>query len=66
MAKRKRKLTRKRWTIGEIKYLKKTFRNTSTAEVAKKMKRTFASVQAKANVLGLRKTKRYLKSIGKA
>jgi len=66
MAKRKRKLTRKRWTREEIKYLKKVFRNIRTADVAKRMKRTVSSVQQKATILGLKKTKKYLKSIGKA
>jgi len=66
MAKRKRKLTRKRWTREEIKYLKKVFRNMRTADVAKRMRRTVSSVQQKATILGLKKTKKYLKSIGKA
>jgi len=66
MAKRKRKLTRKKWTREEIKYLKKVFRNMRTADVAKRMKRTISSVQQKATILGLKKTKKYLKSIGRA
>lgn len=65
MAKRKRKLTRKRWTREEIKFLKKVFRNMRTADVAKRMKRTVSSVQQKATILGLKKTKKYLKSIGR-
>ena len=56
MAKRKRKLTRKRWTREEIKFLKKVFRNMRTADVAKQMKRTVSSVQQKAIILGLKKT----------
>lgn len=66
MAKRKSKLTRKRWTREEIKYLKKVFRNMRTADVAKRMKRTVSSVQQKAIILGLKKTKKYLKSLGRA
>jgi hypothetical protein len=66
MAKRKHKLTRKRWTREEIKYLKRVFRNMRTADVAKRMKRTVSSVQQKATVLRLKKTKKYLKSIGRA
>ena len=61
MAKRKRK-----WTREEIKYLKKVFRNMRTADVAKRMKRTVSSVQQKATILRLKKTKKYLKSIGRA
>jgi len=64
--KRKSKKKRKRWSSDEIRHLKKAFRNKSTMDVAEEMRRTFASVQAKANVLGLRKTKKYLKSIRKA
>ncbi len=66
MAKRKRKLTRKKWTREEIKYLKRVFRNMRTADVAKQMRRTVSSVQQKATILGLKKTKKYLKSIGRA
>ena len=66
MAKRKRKLTRKRWTREEIKYLKKVFRNMRTADVAKRMRRTVSSVQQKATILRLKKTKKYLRSIGRA
>jgi len=66
MSKRKRKLTKKKWTREEIKYLKKVFRNMRTADVAKQMKRTVSSVQQKASALGLKKTKKYLRSIGRA
>jgi hypothetical protein len=37
-----------------------------TADVAKKMRRTVSSVQQKAFMLGLKKTKKHLKSIGRA
>ena len=66
MAKRKRKPTRKRWSTEEIARLKKLFRNMRTADVAKKMRRTVSSVQQKAFLLGLKKTKKHLKSIGRA
>jgi hypothetical protein len=66
MAKRKNKLKRKRWTKEEVKHLKRIFRNMRTADVAKEMNRTVPSVQQKAIILGLKKTKKYLKSIGKA
>lgn len=65
MTKRIQKRKRKNWSKEEIKYLRKIFRNTSTADVAKKMRRSLASIQAKASALSLRKTKKYLKSIGK-
>ncbi len=64
MAKRKQKSGA--WSKDEVKLLKKLFRSTSTAEVAKKLNRKAASVQSKATALGLKKTKKYLKSIGRA
>lgn len=38
----------------------------STEDVAEELGRSVTSVQAKAFTLGLRKTRKYLKSIGKA
>ena len=64
MAKRKQKSGA--WSKDEVKLLKKLFRSTSTAAVAKKLNRKAASVQSKAMALGLKKTKKYLKSIGRA
>ena len=65
MAKRK-KAARSEWSKEEVKTLKKMFRNTSTKEVAKALGRSALSVQAKASALGLKKTKTYLKSIGRS
>ncbi len=53
------------WSKDELKVLKQMFRSTSTGEVAKKLGRSLPSVQAKATKLGLKKTKKYLKSIGR-
>lgn len=64
MAKRRQKSGR--WSKDEVKLLKHMFRSTSTAEVARKLGRRVPSVQAKATKLGLKKTKKYLKSIGRA
>jgi len=66
MAKRKRKFTRKRWSSEEIRRLRKLYRNMRTADVAKKMRRTVSSVQYKAFVLGLKKTRKHLRSIRRA
>ena len=63
MAKRKQKAGV--WSKDEVKLLKKMFRSTSTKEVAEKLGRDVNSVQNKARALGLKKTKKYLKSIGK-
>ena len=65
VAKRK-KLVRGLWSKQEVQTLKKLFRSTSTAAVAKKLGRNVVSVQSKASALGLKKTKKYLKSIGLA
>ena len=62
----KRKLKSGVWTKDELKQLKQMFRSTSTKQVAEKLGRNEKSVQAKASKLGLKKTKKYLKSIGKA
>lgn len=64
---RKRKTTTKRnqWSDAEVKQLKRIFRNMSTAEVADELNRSVRSVQGKASILGLTKTKKYLKSIGR-
>jgi hypothetical protein len=66
MAKRERKSTRKRWSSEEIRHLRKLYRNMRTADVAKKMGRTIASVQQKAFVLGLNKTRKHLRSMHRA
>lgn len=53
------------WSKAEVKQLKKAFRSQSTAEVARELGRSVNSVQAKATALGLTKTKKYLKLIGR-
>jgi len=65
MAKRKKARTRIPWSKSEIKLLRKIYRNMITADVAKKLNRSVTSVQARDFLLGLRKTKKHLKSIGK-
>ena len=72
MAKKKRKTAKKKttpkglWKASEIALLKKLFSNTPTAVLAKKLKRNTDAVKKKASRMGLRKSKRYLKSIGRA
>ena len=66
MGKGKRSKVSGAWTKDEVRLLKKIFRNRSTREAAKELRRTVGSVRAKASTLGLRKTKKYLKSIGMA
>jgi hypothetical protein len=63
---KKKKLTAGRWSKDEIKVLKKLFRNTSIKDVAKELNRKPKSVEARAYRLGLKKTRKYLKSVGLA
>jgi len=64
MAKGK-KLLKGSWLKHEIEQLKKLFPHISTKEVADKLGRAVKSVQGKASKLGLKKTKKYLKSLGR-
>ena len=62
---KKKKTAQKDWAKTEITLLRKLFANNSTAKVAARLKRTVSSVQHKAGRLKLKKTKKYLKSIGR-
>jgi hypothetical protein len=56
----------KGWTKAEVSQLKKIFPVTSTRKVAAKLKRSEKAVMQKAFKMQIKKTKKYLKSIGKA
>ena len=62
MAKKKIKLVR--WSKAEVSQLKKLFPSMSTAKVAAKLKRSEKSVGQKANKMRIKKTVKYLKSVG--
>ena len=65
---KKRKITGKKrgaWVAGDIKSLKSIFGNKSTAEVAKTLGRPLEAVKKKASRMGLRKSKRHMKSLGR-
>lgn len=64
--KTKRRTTFQRWTRAQDAQLRKLFPNNRTSFVAQQMHRTPSSIEYRANKLGLRKSQRYLKSIGKA
>jgi len=66
MVSRKKELKRGAWSKGEVKLLRKNFGSHSTKDVAKALCRPLDAVKKKASRLGLRKTKRYLKSLGRA
>ncbi len=64
MAKGK-KLIKGEWLKHEVELLKKKFPQISTKEVAERLGRAVKSVQGKASKLNLKKTKKYLKSLGR-
>ena len=70
MAKKRRTVKRKKapsvWSTKDVNLLKKLFPNNPTSKIAKKVKRKTDAVKKKASRLGLKKSKRYLKSLGRA
>lgn len=64
--KKRKKLKTGLWSKSEIKLLKKIFPNTTCSEAAKKLGRPFFAVKRQAYRLGIYKSKRYLKTLGKA
>ena len=64
--KARRKLIKGAWTKGETSLLARLFPNTSTVVVAKELGRGHDAVKRKASRMRLRKSKRYMKSIGRA
>jgi len=62
----KKKLKKGLWSKSELTLLKKLFLNNPTAEIAAKLGRPNDAVKKKASRMGLRKSKRYLKTLGRA
>lgn len=62
----KRKNIKGQWTQEDLKLLKKLFANTATAEVATELGRRTDAVKKKASRMGMHKTRRYMKSLGRA
>jgi hypothetical protein len=65
MAKTRKKLTKGLWTKSDISTLKKLFPNNPTAKIAEKLERPTDAVKKKASRMGLRKSKKYMKSLGR-
>jgi len=61
----RKKLIRGLWTTRELNLLRKLFPNNLTAVIAAKLGRPVDAVKKKASRMKLRKSKRYLKSIGR-
>ena len=64
--KKKKKLIRGLWSKSDLTLLKKLFPSNPTAQIAAKLGRPNDAVKKKASRMGLRKSKRYLKSLGRA
>ena len=62
----RKKLTKGTWTRDDVKSLRKLFPNRATADVAAKLGRPTEAVKKKASRMGLKKTKSYMKSLGRA
>jgi len=71
MAKKKKVAKRKKaakglWSASDTNLLKRLFPNTPTAKIAKKLRRATDAVKKKAARMGLCKSKRYMKTLGRA
>ncbi len=64
--KAKKKLKRGTWTKSELALLKKLFPNNPTAAISARLGRPNDAVKKKASRMGLRKSKRYMRSLGRA
>jgi len=64
--KKRKKLIRGLWSKSELSLLKKLFPNNPTAEIAANLGRPTDAVKKKASRMRLRKSKRYMRSLGRA
>jgi len=62
----KKKLVKGLWSKSEVVLLRKLFPNNPTAKVAARLERSLGTVKKKASRIGLKKTKKYLKSLGRS
>ena len=62
----KKKLTKGLWTKDDLKLLKKLFTSNPTADVAAKLGRPTEAVKKKASRMELRKSKKYMKTLGRS
>ena len=64
--KKKKKLIKGLWSKSELTKLKKLIPNNPTAKISATLGRPNDAVKKKASRMGLRKSKRYLKTLGRA
>ena len=62
---KKKKLVTGSWSKDEVRLLKKLYPNRTTKEVADQLGRSLRSVMGKSQTMGLKKSKKHLKSLGK-
>jgi len=69
MAKKKKAAKKKKvvkgWKPSEVALLKKLFANNPTSKIAKQLRRKTDTVKKKASRMGLRKSKKYLRKLGR-
>jgi hypothetical protein len=54
------------WTADDVKLLRKLFSTAPTSKIAKELGRKTDAVKKKASRMGLRKSKKYMRSLGRA
>jgi hypothetical protein len=64
--KAKKKLVKGLWSKSDLSQLKKLFPSNPTAAIAAKLGRPTDAVKKKASRMGLRKSKKYMKSLGRS
>ncbi len=62
----KRKAAKGLWTADDVKLLRKLFSTAPTSKIAKELGRKTDAVKKKASRMGLRKSKKYMRSLGRA
>ena len=60
-----RRDTKGSWTRDDVKQLKKLFPDRPTADVAAELGRPTEAVKKKASRMGLKKSRKYMKSLGR-
>jgi len=65
-SKKSKKLVKGLWSKDDVKLLKKLFPSNATADIAAKLGRPTDAVKKKASRMGLRKSKKYMKSLGRS
>jgi hypothetical protein len=62
----KKRTPKGRWSTQDLNMLKRLFPTTPTSKVAQKVGRKLDAVKKKASRMGLKKSRAYLKRIGRA